>query len=98
MVVRRAPRHLTHYFHGVFATRANPRALMRGQGAVVVGRSIMEAAARSVYMRTNARLHSQAMALSGDITYLNAEEVAKLAAPNWYDRAWEMWKRKVRGK
>jgi ribulose-5-phosphate 4-epimerase/fuculose-1-phosphate aldolase len=75
-----------------------PAALMRGHGAVVVGRSIMEAVARSVYLQMNARLQAQAMALGGEVTYLNAEEVAKLASPNWYDRAWELWKRKALAK
>jgi ribulose-5-phosphate 4-epimerase/fuculose-1-phosphate aldolase len=75
-----------------------PAALMRGHGAVVVGRSIMEAVARSVYLQMNARLQAQAMALGGEVTYLNAEEVAKLASPNWYDRAWELWRRKALAK
>ena len=75
-----------------------PAALMRGHGAVVVGSSISEAVARSVYLQMNARLQAQAMALSPDVTYLNAGEVEKLGAPNWYDRAWELWKRKASGK
>jgi ribulose-5-phosphate 4-epimerase/fuculose-1-phosphate aldolase len=75
-----------------------PAALMRGHGAVVVGTSISEAVARSVYLQMNARLQAQAMALSPDVTYLNAGEVEKLGAPSWYDRAWELWKRKATGK
>ena len=75
-----------------------PAALMRGHGAVVVGGSISEAVARSVYLQMNARLQAQAIALSPDVTYLNAGEVEKLGAPNWYDRAWELWKRKAAGK
>jgi ribulose-5-phosphate 4-epimerase/fuculose-1-phosphate aldolase len=75
-----------------------PAALMRGHGAVVVGRSIMEAVARSVYLQMNARLQAQAMALGGEVTYLSEGEVAKLSSPNWYDRAWELWRRKALGK
>jgi ribulose-5-phosphate 4-epimerase/fuculose-1-phosphate aldolase len=75
-----------------------PAALMRGHGAVVVGGAISEAVARSVYLQMNARLQAQAMALGGEITYLNAQEVAKLGAPTWYDRAWELWKRKALGR
>jgi HCOMODA/2-hydroxy-3-carboxy-muconic semialdehyde decarboxylase len=72
-----------------------PAALMRGHGAVVVGRSISEAVARSVYLQMNARLQAQAMALGGEVTYLDAGEVEQLGAPSWYDRAWELWKRKA---
>lgn len=75
-----------------------PAALMRGHGAVVVGSSISEAVARSVYLQMNARLQAQAIALSPDVTYLNAGEVEKLGAPTWYDRAWELWKRKALNK
>jgi len=71
---------------------------MRGHGAVVVGSSISEAVARSVYLQMNARLQAQAMALGGEVTYLNAGEVAKLQSPSWYDRAWELWKRKSTGR
>lgn len=73
-----------------------PAALMRGHGAVVVGNSIAEAVAHSVYLQMNAKLQAQAMALGGEVTYLNDGEVAKLGAPTWYDRAWELWKRKAR--
>ena len=75
-----------------------PAALMREHGAVVVGSSISEAVARSVYLQMNARLQAQAMALGGDVTYLSAGEVEKLGAPTWYDRAWELWKRKTIGR
>ncbi len=72
-----------------------PAALMRGHGAVVVGSSISEAVARSVYLQTNAKLQAQALALSSEVTYLNEGEVANLKSPTWYDRAWELWKRKA---
>jgi ribulose-5-phosphate 4-epimerase/fuculose-1-phosphate aldolase len=72
-----------------------PAALMRGHGAVVVGSSVAEAVARSVYLQMNARLQAQAMALGGEVTYLSPGEVEKLGAPSWYDRAWELWKRKA---
>jgi hypothetical protein len=35
------------------------------------------------------------MALGGEVTYLIAAGVANLKSPNWYDRAWELWKRKA---
>ena len=72
-----------------------PAALMRGHGAVVVGTTISEAVARSYYLQMNAKLQAQAMALGGEVTYLNEGEAGKLNAPVWYDRAWELWKRKA---
>lgn len=72
-----------------------PAALMRGHGAVVVGRNITEAVGRSVYLQMNARLQAQAMALGGEPTYLAPEEARKATTGFGYERAWELWKRKV---
>jgi len=72
-----------------------PAALMRGHGAVVVGASVPEAVARSIYLQMDARLQAQAMALAGDVNYLDAEEVNKIGGLGGYDRAWELWKRKA---
>jgi len=68
---------------------------MRGHGAVVVGDSLPMAVGRSIYLQMDARLQAQAMALGGNITYLDAGEVEKLKGLDSYDRAWELWKRKV---
>jgi HCOMODA/2-hydroxy-3-carboxy-muconic semialdehyde decarboxylase len=75
-----------------------PAALMRGHGAVVVGNSIAQAVGRSIYLQLNARLQAQAMVLSDNITYLDPQEVAKVSGAFGYDRAWELWKRKVLGR
>ncbi len=75
-----------------------PAALMRGHGAVVVGASVPEAVARSVYLQMDARLQAQAMALGGEITYLDPEEVRQLGGLGGYDRAWDLWKRKAMGR
>ena len=72
-----------------------PAALMRGHGAVVVGESLAMAVGRSIYLQMDARLQAQAMALSGNIKYLDDGEVEKLKGLDSYDRAWELWKRKV---
>ncbi len=60
------------------ARALGPRAavLMRGHGAAVVGDSLIQAVARSVYMEVNARLQAQAIALGGEIRYLDPEEGA----------------------
>ena len=75
-----------------------PAALMRGHGAVVVGDSLPQVVGRSYYLQMNARLQAQAMALGGDITYLDAGEAAKTEAFGGYERAWELWRRKALGK
>ena len=74
-----------------------PAALMRGHGAVVVGSSVHQSVARSIYLQLDARLQAQAMALGGQITYLDPEEVKKFEdlGGAGYERAWELWKRKV---
>lgn len=72
-----------------------PAVLQRGHGAVIVGDSIIAAVGRSVYLDLNARLQTDALALGGAITYLDPEEARKRDAPNVYDRAWELWKRKA---
>ncbi len=72
-----------------------PAALMRGHGAVVVGTTLPEAVARSVYLQMNARLQQQVIALGGEINYLDPQEANKIGNLGGYDRAWELWKRKV---
>lgn len=75
---------------------AKPAALLRGHGAVVVGATIVDVVARSVYMEMNARLQAQALAL-GAVAYLEPEEARKAAtsvAGN-YERPWALWKRRI---
>jgi len=73
-----------------------PAALMRGHGAVIVGRTIPTAVGRSIYLDVNARLQVEAIALGGKITYLDSEEARRWDAANGtYDRAWELWKRRA---
>jgi len=73
-----------------------PAALMRGHGAVIVGRSLEESVARSVYLEVNARVQAQAMAMGERITYLSDEEVKLRSGANEYSRAWELWKSQVK--
>ncbi|MEO8007233.1 MAG: class II aldolase/adducin family protein [Betaproteobacteria bacterium] len=75
-----------------------PAALMRGHGAVVVGDSLPQAVGRSYYLQMDAKLQAQAMALGGDITYLNSEEARNAEGYGGYERAWDLWKRKAMGK
>jgi HCOMODA/2-hydroxy-3-carboxy-muconic semialdehyde decarboxylase len=73
-----------------------PAALMRGHGAVVVGSSLPVAVGRCVYLDMNAKVQAQAMAMSKSVTYLTPEE-GKLSVADDYRRAWELWRRQVRG-
>jgi ribulose-5-phosphate 4-epimerase/fuculose-1-phosphate aldolase len=75
---------------------AGPAALMRGHGAVVAGTSLPQVVARSIYLELNARLQLQAIQLGGDVTYLDAEEARRATEMmGGYERAWELWKRRV---
>jgi HCOMODA/2-hydroxy-3-carboxy-muconic semialdehyde decarboxylase len=71
-------------------------ALMRHHGAVVVASSIPNVVGRSVYLDVNARVQIQTMAIGGKATYVDpAEAKLRMADPNEYARAWDLWKRKV---
>jgi len=72
--------------------------LMRGHGVAVVGAMLPIAVGRSIYLDLNARTHQQALALGGNVTYLDsgeAQEIMKSGENRSYERAWELWKRKV---
>jgi len=78
------------------ALGSKPAVLMRGHGAVIVGKSIIEAVARSVYLEVNARVQAQALAMGQRITYLDEGEVKKRSEdPDPYGRAWDLWKRQA---
>ncbi len=76
----------------------HPAALIRGHGAVVVGPSIPVAIGRSIYLEINAKFQAQAIALGGNITFLDPEEVRKVESWQDYKRAWELWKRNAMAK
>jgi HCOMODA/2-hydroxy-3-carboxy-muconic semialdehyde decarboxylase len=78
-----------------------PAVLMRGHGVAVVGPALPFAVGRSIYLELNARIQMQAMALGGSVTYLDPEEareIEKSGENRAYERAWELWKRKVSGR
>ncbi len=78
----------------------HPAALMRGHGAVVVGRDVQQVVFRSVYTQLNAELQSQALSLGKKVTYLDPEEAKKAEATNnnTIGRPWELWLRHVKEK
>lgn len=71
-----------------------PAVLIRGHGTAVVGSSLPMAVGRSVYLERSAKIQAEAIALGGEVTYLDPE-AARTMADNSYTRAWELWKRKV---
>jgi ribulose-5-phosphate 4-epimerase/fuculose-1-phosphate aldolase len=72
-----------------------PVVLMRGHGCAVVGETLRMVVFRSIYMQKNAELLSAALALGGNIRYLNDGETRRAAAtlsePLSQERAWESW-------
>jgi hypothetical protein len=55
------------------------------------------AVGRSIYLERSATIQAQTIALGGELTYLDPE-AARAMADNSYPRAWELWKRQVRGR
>jgi ribulose-5-phosphate 4-epimerase/fuculose-1-phosphate aldolase len=70
--------------------------LLRGHGAVAVGRSIRQMVRHAVIAETNARYQLQAAPL-GPIHFLTDSEIAyaKRAQPKDPDRAWRLWKERA---
>src|SRR5262249_53032716 len=75
-------------------------ALMRGHGNVCVGPDIMTAVYRAIYTEVNARLQAQAMALGGEITFMDPRECALITGRKDlnFDRPWRMWKERIGAK
>jgi ribulose-5-phosphate 4-epimerase/fuculose-1-phosphate aldolase len=72
-------------------------ALMRGHGNVCVGPDIMTAVYRAIYTEVNAKLQAQAIALGGEITFMDPQECALITGRKDlnYDRPWRMWKERI---
>lgn len=77
----------------------NRVALMRGHGCAVAGTTLREAVFTAVYLQVNAKLQTEAMALSDDVQYLSPGELAltkeMLSQQIGLDRAWEYWTRRA---
>jgi ribulose-5-phosphate 4-epimerase/fuculose-1-phosphate aldolase len=71
--------------------------LMRGHGFVAVGESIPIAVYRAIYTEMNAALQQKAIALGGEVTYLDVEEARLAEATNRsvVERPWQLWKTKA---
>ena len=75
-------------------------ALMRGHGSVCVGQNVMVAVYRAVYTELNAKLQAQAIALGGEITFMDPQECALITGRKDlnFDRPWRMWKERIGAK
>jgi ribulose-5-phosphate 4-epimerase/fuculose-1-phosphate aldolase len=80
-----------------------PAVLLLGHGAVAVDSSLYRLVGRSVELRANARIEEQAIALGGEVTYLNPLAPPATRAPGaparvtgeGGGRGWEYWVRQV---
>jgi HCOMODA/2-hydroxy-3-carboxy-muconic semialdehyde decarboxylase len=70
----------------------NPVVLMRGHGETVVGRSVKEAAVRTLYTNIDARAQTAAMSLGSKFVVLDDDEVAAYAKEERPDRPWDNYK------
>jgi len=84
--------------HLARALGKHPAVLMRGHGSTVVGENIQRAVGRSIYLDINARMQMQAIAIANGerpIVFMDEAEVAANVSWQNYDRAWDLWKRRV---
>ena len=74
--------------------------LMRGHGFCAVGESVQVAVFRAVYTQANAALQRDAIALGGDVTYLDDVEAKEADATNRgvIARPWALWKARYHAK
>jgi len=84
--------------HLARALGKHPAVLMRGHGSTVVAENVQRAVGRSIYLDINARMQMDAIALAAGerpIVFMYEAEVAANVSWQNYDRAWELWKRRV---
>ena len=72
-----------------------PVVLMRGHGETVVGRSVKEAAVRTIYTNLDARAQMAAMALSSKFVVLDDAEIAAFEKEERPDRPWENYRQRL---
>jgi ribulose-5-phosphate 4-epimerase/fuculose-1-phosphate aldolase len=70
-------------------------ALMRGHGAVVVGRTVIETVSNAVYLDLNARMQTNAAAIGAQMQYLTVEEAKSYGNLGPYDRIWDHLKSRL---
>ncbi len=73
----------------------NPVVLMRGHGETVVGRSVKEAAVRTIYTNIDARAQTAAMSFGSKFVVLDDDEVAAYTKEERPDRPWDNYKERM---
>ena len=68
---------------------------MRGHGETVVGRSVKEAAVRTLYTNIDARAQTAAMSFGSKFVVLDDDEVAAYAKEERPDRPWDNYKERM---
>ena len=74
-----------------------PAVLIRGHGAVIPGKSLNVAVGRSIYLEESARIQAEAIALGGNVTYVDEAAALKRVDGDYGEHAWEVWKKKAMG-
>ncbi len=73
----------------------HPAALILGHGVAVVGTSLRQAVGRSIYLEMSAKIQAQAIALGGQITYIDPEAARRSAANDYGQHSWDLWVREA---
>ena len=73
----------------------HPAALILGHGTAVVGTSLRMAVGRSIYLERSAQIQAQAIALGGQITYIDPEAARRSAANDYGKHSWDLWVREA---
>ena len=69
-----------------------PGVLLKGHGIALAGSSVPDLIQKASYLRKNARIQQQALALRGAVTYVDPPNVVRRTTG---DRAWQYWKELV---
>lgn len=73
----------------------HPAVLILGHGTAVVGTSLRMAVGRSIYLEMNGRIQAQAIALGGQITYIDQEAARQASGNDYGQHAWDFWVRRA---
>lgn len=75
----------------------HPAAIILGHGTAVVGTMLRMAVGRSIYLDMNARIQAQAIALGGQVTYIDPEAARRAAVNDFGKHSWDLWVREAGG-
>lgn len=73
----------------------HPAALILGHGTAVVGTTVRGAVGRSIYLEMSAKIQAQAIALGGEITYIDPDAARARTGDNYGQHSWDLWVREA---